>query len=176
MSQVFRYCLKTLSQDLRHLTLGDSEYGKIRPKCEVFANCPIILHIHLIDTIEMIRPLFPFTPSQLNRLEHSEPRLFRSAMESAIGVHAVSEFDRTVRACFGASLSVICSVWILIEQPCSYARGMRRRHLLWALHFLKVYDSESASATYFRISRPTWRKWVWEIIGLLNQLDLVSIC
>ena len=53
--------------------------------------------------------------------------------------------------------------------------GIKLVHLLWALHFLKVYVTEDVSANFFEVTRTTYRKWVWKVLGCLYQyLNVVS--
>ena len=51
-------------------------------------------------------------------------------------------------------------------------------HLLWALHFMKNYETESEGATNFDcVDEKTLRKWVWFYVTGISKLasDVVSL-
>ena len=51
-----------------------------------------------------------------------------------------------------------------------------KKHLLWALMFMKTYDRTNNLAARVGCDPKTFRKWVWKMIGVLSDLsgDVVS--
>lgn len=47
-------------------------------------------------------------------------------------------------------------------------------HLLWCLHFLKHYNTEHNNSAIFRADEKSIRKWVWCLIELLSDMEVVS--
>ena len=52
---------------------------------------------------------------------------------------------------------------------------MMIKHLLWALYFLKLYNPEKVSAVACGVDEKTYRKWLWEVLEVLGELDLVRV-
>lgn len=102
------------------------------------------------------------------------------AHESAfadLGVETTGSTNlRRFRAFFGASPRVCAALWtrILPLLDAEATVGAERRHLLWALHFLKVYDVEEVSARLFSVTEKTFRRRVREMVGFLARADMVS--
>ena len=68
----------------------------------------------------------------------------------------------------------------LIGTPSSQAKGGRPKHLLWALHFMKVYPKQSpgclaVGASAGAVDPKTHRKWVWAFIDAVANLDNVVV-
>jgi hypothetical protein len=86
---------------------------------------------------------------------------------------------RHFREFFGTSMLVVEKVWELLERDSLLPEGGHPKHLLWALHFMKVYPKRSpgclavgASAGAF--DPKTHRKWVWAFIdAVANLIDTV---
>ena len=51
--------------------------------------------------------------------------------------------------------------------------GRRQCHLLWALMFLKCYNTVDYNASVVNVDRKTFRKWCWAIIHSLANLTVV---
>jgi len=66
-------------------------------------------------------------------------------------------FERRIRANCGCSLQVIAFLWIRISQLWRGKIG-ERKHLVWALGFLKTYDAEIILAQRFRTTEKTFRQ------------------
>jgi hypothetical protein len=58
--------------------------------------------------------------------------------------------------------------------PCR-AAGIRPKHLLWTLLFLKVYGTEILSALA-KTSRKMFRKWYWLVLPLIAEMDTYVVC
>ena len=63
------------------------------------------------------------------------------------------------RAKFGVS-PLVCSVAWERMRPYHLGPKHQPKHMLWALTFLKLYDSEAALAAQAATSEPTFMKWV----------------
>jgi hypothetical protein len=94
-------------------------------------------------------------------------------------VRAASMEKRHFREFFGAPIHAVESVWELIKRDSLLPEGGRRKHLLWALHFMKVYPKQSSGcstvgASAGAIDPKTHQKWVWLFIdALVSLMDAV---
>ena len=79
---------------------------------------------------------------------------------------------RRFKKVFGVSALICEKVWkaALPHLPCSASP----LHLLWTLFFLKQYGLEEVNAAFAKCDEKTYRKWCWEIIDVLAELELVS--
>ena len=59
-----------------------------------------------------------------------------------------------------------------IEWPSSL--GLQPKHLLWALLFLKVYNTEEVNSSIVGCNEKTFRKWTWKVIEGLSKMLVVS--
>ena len=75
-----------------------------------------------------------------------------------------SEGIRSFKARFGCSPDVCSVLWEMMSNRRSKPRNMIPKHLLWALLFLKTYNSETVLSGVLGIERKTFRKWVWTVI------------
>ena len=80
--------------------------------------------------------------------------------------------DRRFRAHFGCSPDVCSDIWEKISRstPGLSREGAMPKHLLWALNFLKSYDTEDILAARFGTTRVTLRKWIWFIVRRISCL------
>ncbi len=94
-------------------------------------------------------------------------------------VGAASTEKRHFREFFGAPIHVVEIVWELIKNDSLLPEGGRPKHLLWALHFLKVYPKQSpgcsaVGASAGAVDPKTHQKWVWLFIdALVGLMDVV---
>ena len=94
-------------------------------------------------------------------------------------VGAASTEKRHFREFFGAPIHVVEIVWELIKRDSLLPEGGRPKHLLWALHFLKVYPKQSpgcsaVGASAGAVDPKTHQKWVWLFIdALVGLMDVV---
>jgi hypothetical protein len=51
------------------------------------------------------------------------------------------------------------------------AAGVQAKHLLWALHFLKLYVPVRANAAMIGCDAKTHTKWVWIVLDILADVD-----
>jgi hypothetical protein len=58
-------------------------------------------------------------------------------------VGAVTTETRHFREFFGTSVLVVEKTWELLKRDSLLPEGGRLKHLLWALHFMKVYPKQS---------------------------------
>jgi hypothetical protein len=87
---------------------------------------------------------------------------------------------------FGTSVLVVKKTWELLERDSLLPEGCHPKHLLWALHFMKVYPKHSpgcsaVGASAGAVDPKTHRKWVWAFIVIITELvDVVvsnhSVC
>lgn len=79
--------------------------------------------------------------------------------------------DRRFRSMFGTTMSVTATVYNLIKEH--LPTGARPIHLLWALHFLKNYSTETVNSVLWKCDEKTYRKWSWVIIRKIAEIDVV---
>lgn len=82
---------------------------------------------------------------------------------------------RAFRETFGTPLHVVERVWFLLDQEELQPPNGRPKHLLWALHFLKVYPLQSpgcaaVGASGGAVDPKTHRRWVWAYIEAISEL------
>jgi hypothetical protein len=80
----------------------------------------------------------------------------------------------------GTSVLVVKKVWELLERDSLLPEGGRPKHLLLALHFMKVYPKQSTGflavgASAGAVDPKTHRKWVWAFIDTVPNLDDVVV-
>lgn len=71
---------------------------------------------------------------------------------------------------FGVAPFICELIWekiALAAQVLDY-NGFSMMHLLWGLHFMRVYGSEKQMATTFRTTPKTFRKWAKLAIKLIS--------
>ena len=73
------------------------------------------------------------------------------------------------RETFGTSLLVVSKVWSMLLEEDVLPEGGRPKHLLWALHFLKVYPLQAPGCAAVgesggAVDPKTHHKWVWAFI------------
>jgi hypothetical protein len=77
---------------------------------------------------------------------------------------------------FGIKSTVTALVWNVIEHRGLVTdRNRCPKHLLWALLFMKNYQTESVATSMCKCDGKTFRKWVWLYVGYLSNLDMVSL-
>jgi hypothetical protein len=78
-----------------------------------------------------------------------------------------------IHAHFGVSIETICILWIYLYNY-AIVMGIQAQHLLWALHFLKTYNTCRTAAKFWNVNVKTYRFWIWKvIIGLFLCLHQV---
>jgi hypothetical protein len=84
---------------------------------------------------------------------------------------------KTCAACktFGTSLHLVENLWFLLDQEDIQPVSGRPKHLLWALHFMKVYPKQAPGCAAVGVSGgaidlETHRKWVWVYIKAVAEL------
>jgi hypothetical protein len=82
---------------------------------------------------------------------------------------------RHFREFFGTSVLIVEKTWELLERDSLLPEGGRPKHLLWALHFMKMYPKQSpgcsaVGASAGAVDPKTDRKWVWAFIDADDNL------
>jgi hypothetical protein len=95
-------------------------------------------------------------------------------------VGAATTETRHFREFFGTSVLVVEKTWELLERDSLLPEGGRPKHLLWALHFMKVYPKQSpgcsaVGASAGAVDPKTHRKWVWAFIDAVANLDDIVV-
>lgn len=80
--------------------------------------------------------------------------------------------DDRYRCLFGCSPLLCSKLWLLLESDDAAMQfGVKPKHLLWALLFLKLYLPFRASAPMVGCSEKTFQKWVWAVIETLSHAN-----
>jgi hypothetical protein len=81
--------------------------------------------------------------------------------------------EKRFRAMFGVKNDICGKLWTLCLPL--LPEGVSPVHLLWALYFLKHYNTECVNAAFAKCDEKTFRKWCWIVIEALAGLELVSL-
>lgn len=93
---------------------------------------------------------------------------------SSIGAEAVE--NRRFREFFGCGAVVALLAWNLLVQHDLLPEGGMIMHLLWSLHFMKVYPKQDAGSAAAggsggSIDVKTWAKYLWPFVYSLSLLE-----
>lgn len=81
-------------------------------------------------------------------------------------------FDRRWKSAFGAMPEVCCILWNKIDPNKTMPTGVHPKHLLWALYFLVVYDTEHNSSQMMgKVDEKTYRKWSERFVDAISYLE-----
>jgi hypothetical protein len=88
---------------------------------------------------------------------------------------AASTEIRAFRETFGTSVLIVSKLWSMLWEEDILPEGGRPKHLLWALHFLKVYPLQApgcaaVGASGGAVDPKTHCKWVWAFIDAIAEL------
>ena len=87
--------------------------------------------------------------------------------------------ERRFNGLYGCTWDVCSATWNTLwdtDHPIMSARGVERKHFMWALSFMKSGDTEHAIASRFGIRREkTLRKWAWAFILAIADLDNTKV-
>lgn len=74
---------------------------------------------------------------------------------------------------FGIEACLVSRLWSMLIQHGKLAilRSPKPIHLLWALMFLQVYDTEERNAARCKCDEKTFRKWAWWYAEAVADLD-----
>ena len=75
-------------------------------------------------------------------------------------------------ASYGLCVQVMAKIWLVMQsvRDRKGAQNMKPYHLLWCMYFLKQYSVSTVMSSYFGCSDKTYRKWVWIVIYILEDL------
>lgn len=74
---------------------------------------------------------------------------------------------------YGFYPSIFSAIWRRIAP--NIPGGALRMHLSWAMRLLSSYCIETINADAMRCSKKTFRKWRWEFIWCMSDLDVVRL-
>ena len=79
--------------------------------------------------------------------------------------------DQCIWSLFGAPSDVIANLWEQVE-PYIDKAGADRKHLLWALVFIKVYASEEVHCAIVGWPNPkSYQEWSWYFVEKIFDLQ-----
>lgn len=117
-----------------------------------------------------------FNQQQCNNMEKSLAESFlnygnsitkhASCRSNYVGLRRFKEF-------FGVSPTICAKTWLHLKNvlPADY----RQHHLLWALLFLKCYETESVNRSIVGCDEKTYRKRVWVVVEKLAFIKVVRL-
>lgn len=79
---------------------------------------------------------------------------------------------RRFKANFGISPKVCAEAWVEIKKKLPH--DFKIMHLLWALHFLKCYNTENVNHVFANCDEKTFRHRTREVIMKLASMEIVS--
>jgi hypothetical protein len=82
--------------------------------------------------------------------------------------------DRQMKSCFGVDCYVFAMLWNRLVTDNLVPDKGTTKHLLWALAFLKTYETDPVLSSMYKCSRNTLMKWKWMFVTALSLLDIVS--
>lgn len=108
------------------------------------------------------------------------PRAFRQLGASIIGKtmsedhQSTDEEERQFRSMYGCHWNVAAKVWDIVMEH-GVNKKKEKRHLLWALLWLKQYTNEQSLAALVGVGRKTFRKWVWILIEDMANASVMKV-
>ena len=82
--------------------------------------------------------------------------------------------NETWERCVKSHFRVASEVLFTLDHSLNLQSAENREHLLWALNFLKVYNSETVSARFWNVSEKTYRKYLHPMIDRIAGASLVG--
>lgn len=88
---------------------------------------------------------------------------------------ASSTLDKRFHSYFGVDIDLCVTLWNWIDDD--LPKSAFYYHLLWALLFLKTYDSFAVLAGAVGCDEKTFQKWIWIVIEALSdcECEIVSV-
>lgn len=111
----------------------------------------------------------PAPPSAEDFIRHGEGILNRTI------VIRNDTFDRRWKAHFGTSPENCVTLWNMCRPYETMPKGVMLCHLLWALLFLKLYNSEEKNAGDAGADEKTYRKWTWLFVEEISFQEAKTI-
>ena len=137
-------------------------------------------HQHLPSHTTAIMPLMKDGDNDDEcNLHHARPNFMpdaRDIMNKSPRPNAAASTEiRAFRETFGTSLLIVSKVWSMLWEEDILPEGGHPKHLLWALHFLKVYPLQApgcaaVGASGGAVDPKTHHKWVWAFIDAIAEL------
>ncbi len=79
--------------------------------------------------------------------------------------------DETFRSLFGCSTDICFLLWPHVAGNETAGADVQPKHLLWALHFLKLYNPVRSNAAMIGCDAKTHTKWVWMVLTILANIN-----
>ena len=81
--------------------------------------------------------------------------------------------DRRFRSFFGTTPGICAHLWEMLTPEVTLPNGARKCHLLWALLFLKQYNTDHVNSSIVgtAVDEKTFRKWCWLFIEQISYLS-----
>ena len=127
------------------------------------------------SSLAFIISLFPYRAKQISTIMcEIAPNIFINAANDIVNLpHSRNDvFNRRWNSAFGASPEVCSVLWNKIDPFKTMPMGVDPKHLLWALYFLTVYDTEhNSSQRVGKVDEKTYRKWSELFVEAISWLE-----
>lgn len=97
----------------------------------------------------------------------AHPNAFKIATELIIEDCNEYDFKRKYTANFGYDWVLHVKIWDMIKPI--IPPKTKPKHLLWALMFLKVYNSEMVLSSWTGVTPKTFRKHMWPVVKAISE-------
>ena len=118
--------------------------------------------------------LYSQRPQPSNPMSPITPNMIINAAKSMVNLPQTrnNTFDQRWKSSFGAPPEVCCELWNKIDPYKTMPAGVDPKHILWALLFLTVYDTEHNSAQRLgNVDEKTYRKWSELFVIAISYLE-----
>ena len=121
-----------------------------------------------------IAPFYSQRPQPSNPMSPITPNMIINAAKSMVNLPPKRNdtFNRRWKSSFGAPPEVCCVLWNKIDPYKTMPAGVDPKHILWALLFLTVYDTEHNSTQRLgNMDEKTYRKWSELFVIAISYLE-----
>jgi hypothetical protein len=121
-----------------------------------------------------IAPFYSQRPQPSNPMSPITPNMIINVAKSMVNLTPKRNdtFNRCWKSSFGAPPEVCCVLWNKINPYKTMPAGVNPKHILWALLFLTVYDTEHNSAQRLgNVDEKTYRKWSELFVIAISYLE-----
>jgi hypothetical protein len=81
--------------------------------------------------------------------------------------------DRRIRNAFGFGSNTLTLIWNIMVSEEKLPVDCLCKHLLWALSYVKSYNTYDMYLTLYSVSKNTFCTWVWKVLDALSSLENV---
>jgi hypothetical protein len=94
--------------------------------------------------------------------------IWQEEVAAILGPGEDAKSPRVVRGYFGIDFVAMELIWQLVDAEARRFH-MQRKHLLWTLYLLRVFDTIDRITTFLKVSYNTFASHVWLMISLILE-------